>query len=89
MKPDVVFFGDNVPKLRTVHVSEEVSKSSAVLILGSSLSTFSAYRIILQCKEEKKPLAIVNIGKTRADNDVDLKISTKCGDILPEVYEKL
>ncbi|XP_041971661.1 NAD-dependent protein deacylase Sirt4 [Aricia agestis] len=85
LKPDIVFFGDNVPKPRVELVRSHVSKSDAVFVLGSSLTVYSSYRIILQAKEENKKVVILNIGPTRADELADLKISTKCGDVLMEI----
>ncbi|KAJ8975768.1 hypothetical protein NQ317_004818 [Molorchus minor] len=85
LKPDIIFFGDNVPKFRVDAVRTVVSESDALLVLGSSLSVFSGYRIILQAVEEKKNIAVVNIGPTRADKVVNLKISARCGDILPKI----
>lgn len=84
-----MFFGDNVPKQRVEQVRQAVTSSDAVFVLGSSLTVYSSYRIILQAKEEKKCVAILNIGPTRADDIVDIKISTKCGDILPELCNTL
>lgn len=89
LKPDIVFFGDNVPKQRVEQVRSEVSANDAVFVLGSSLTVYSSYRIILQAKEENKKVAILNIGQTRADNMVDIKVSTKCGDILPELSNSI
>ncbi|XP_026314244.1 NAD-dependent protein deacylase Sirt4 [Hyposmocoma kahamanoa] len=89
LKPDIVFFGDNVPKNRVEQVKKEVSRSDSVFILGSTLTVYSSYRIILQAKEEQKSIAVLNIGPTRADDIVDLKISTKCGDILPELCNSI
>lgn len=85
LKPDIVFFGDNVPRQRVEAVKSCVTNCDSVLVCGSSLTVFSSYRIILQAVEENKNIAIVNIGPTRADNLVQLKISAKCGDILPKV----
>lgn len=87
LKPDITFFGDNVPKTRVELVRENVTNSGAVLVLGSSLSVFSGYRIILQARDENKDVAIVNIGPTRADKLAFLKISARCGDILPRIFE--
>lgn len=89
LKPDIVFFGDNVPKERVEKVRSEVSESDAVFVLGSSLTVYSSYRIILQAKEEKKEVAILNIGPTRADNIVDIKISTKCSDVLTDLHKRV
>lgn len=86
LKPDIIFFGDNVPRERVQIVKDFVSKSDALLILGSSLTVFSSFRIVLQAVEENKKIAVVNIGPTRADNLINLKISAKCGDILPKIH---
>lgn len=85
LKPDIIFFGDNVPRERVGKIRDFVTQSDALLVLGSSLTVFSSFRIILQAVEEKKTIAIVNIGPTRADSLVGLKISAKCGDILHKV----
>lgn len=84
LKPDIVFFGDNVPRVVVENVRNIIEQSSSLLILGSSLSTFSGYRILLQALDAKKPITLVNIGKTRADNNVDLRIEGRCGYILPK-----
>ncbi|CAH4027820.1 NAD-dependent protein deacylase Sirt4-like [Pieris brassicae] len=89
LKPDIVFFGDNVPTERVKKVTEHVTKSDAVFVLGSSLTVYSSYRIILQAKDEGKKIAVLNIGPTRADNIVDIKVSTKCGDILSEICHQI
>ena len=62
-----------------------IINSDGILVLGSSLQVFSGYRIILQAKELGLPVAIVNIGSTRADHLADLKISAKCSDIMKEL----
>lgn len=84
LKPDIVFFGDNVPRYVVENVKNIVEQSSSLLILGTSLSTFSGYRIVLQALDAKKSIMLVNIGKTRADNDVHIKIEGRCGDVLPK-----
>lgn len=85
LKPDVIFFGDNVPKQRVDHVKSEVERCDSLLILGSSVSTFSAYRIVLQASKLSKPICIINIGDTRADHLAKLKIDTRCGQIIPNI----
>jgi len=85
LKPYVVFFGDNVPRERVERVRREVSGSDGVLVIGSSLYVFSGYRFVTQAKEEGIPVAILNIGKTRADHLADLKIDAKAGDVLTKL----
>lgn len=85
LKPDIVFFGGNVPLERVQFIKDLITASDSLLILGSSLSVFSGYRIVLQALEEGKKVGLVNIGPTRADDKVHLKISARCGDILPKI----
>jgi len=85
LKPNVVFFGDNVPLDRVSKVRKEVSESDAMLVVGSSLFVFSGFRFVTQAKELGIPIAVLNIGKTRADNLVDLKIEARAGDVLPKI----
>lgn len=82
LKPNIVFFGDNVPRARIEKVVRCIIDSDGVLVLGSSLTVFSGYRIVLQAKELGLPVAVVNIGETRADKIVDLKLNSKCSDVL-------
>jgi len=85
LKPDIIFFGDNVPHDKVQNVKANIESLDALLILGTSLSTLSAYRIVLQAFDAKKPIAIVNIGKTRVDDFVNLKIEGRCGDVLSQI----
>ncbi|XP_039310095.1 NAD-dependent protein deacylase Sirt4 isoform X2 [Solenopsis invicta] len=87
LKPDIVFFGDNVPHEKVQNVKANVESLDALLILGTSLSTFSAYRIVLQAVDAKKPIAIVNIGETRADKCINLKVEGRCGDVLSKIWQ--
>ena len=87
LKPDVIFFGDNVPKLRVQKVRDLVSDCDILLIIGSSLDVYSGYRIVLQAKEENKKVAILNIGPTRADKLADIKVSGRAGLVLSKVIE--
>lgn len=85
LKPDIVFFGDNVPRKRVEAVQNEVKLCDALLVLGTSLTVFSAYRIILQAAELHKAIAIVNIGETRGDKLASIKVNAKCGDVIPQL----
>ncbi|XP_008781611.2 NAD-dependent protein deacylase SRT2 [Phoenix dactylifera] len=87
LKPDVVFFGDNVPKERADKAMEAAKGCDAFLVLGSSLMTMSAFRLARAAKEAGVPTAIINIGETRADDFVSLKINARCGEILPRLLE--
>lgn len=67
-------------------VKNEVKVADSLLVLGTSLNTFSGYRIILQAVDAKKPIAIVSIGETRGDNHANIKIQGRCGEVLSKIY---
>nr|AUZ82951.1 sirtuin 4 [Brachionus koreanus] len=85
LKPEVIFFGDSIPKKIINLTSEKLLKCDGLLSVGSSLEVYSAYRIILQAKELKIPISILNIGTTRADQKADLKINTLCSKVLSKI----
>lgn len=78
-----MFFGDNIPKKHVQKVNSFVEDCDSLLVMGSSLFVYSGYRIILETKSFNKPVAVVNIGPTRADDCVDIKIEARFGEILP------
>ncbi|XP_050537208.1 NAD-dependent protein deacylase Sirt4 [Daktulosphaira vitifoliae] len=87
--PQIVFFGDNIPKKQILKVNDLIEDCDSLLVIGSSLFVYSGYRIVLEIKSYKKPIAIINIGPTRADDDADIKVEAKFGDILPLISKKL
>ena len=89
LKPDVVFFGENVPKARVADCHAALADSDGVLVVGSSLMVFSGYRFCLAAAEMGKPVALVNRGKTRADDLAQVKVEGDCGDILHDLLQKL
>lgn len=86
LKPEIVFFGDSVPKSSAEKLANWICNSDALLILGSSLKVYSGYRILLHCYDMGTPIAIVNIGAARGEEKAQLKISAKCGDIIPKLF---
>ena len=87
IKPDVVFFGESVPKERVAAANEATDRADALLVVGSSLMVFSGYRFARRAAESGKPLAIVNRGRTRADDIATLKIDADCEDVLVRVSD--
>lgn len=85
LKPDVVLFGENVPRQRVAEASAAVQRSDGLLILGSSLMVFSGFRFARQARELGKPIAIINQGVTRADDMATIKIAADCEDVLSAV----
>ena len=80
LKPDVVFFGDSVPKQRVELINERLDESDACLVVGSSLETYSSYRHIQRGRDLRLPLLILNIGRTRADHLASVKITGRSGE---------
>ena len=68
LKPDVVFFGENVPKARVEHCFAQVESASALLVLGSSLTVMSGFRFARRAAALGIDIAIINQGETRADD---------------------
>lgn len=82
VKPDVVMFGENVPRDRVQDATAAIRQADALLVVGSSLMLFSGYRFARQAAGEGKPIAVVNMGHTRADDIATLKVEADCGDVL-------
>ena len=85
IKPDVVMFGESVPKNRVEDAMSTVDRTDALLIAGSSLMVFSGFRFARRAHETGKPIAIVNRGKTRADDLATVKVEADCGDVLSQL----
>jgi NAD-dependent SIR2 family protein deacetylase len=82
LKPDVVFFGESVPKDRVGRAMAAVERADAMLVVGSSLMVYSGYRFAKAMAELGKPIAAVNLGTTRADHLLSLKVAEPCADAL-------
>ncbi|MGN2243303.1 NAD-dependent protein deacetylase [Frateuria sp. GZRR33] len=82
LKPDVVFFGENVPRERVMLAMAALEAADAVLVVGSSLMVFSGYRFVHAAARAGKPVAAVNLGRTRADPLLSLKVEQPCAQAL-------
>ena len=71
LKPDVVFFGENVPRDRVDAAFRHLDEADAMLIVGSSLMVYSGFRFVQRAASLGKPVAAVNLGRTRADGLLD------------------
>jgi NAD-dependent SIR2 family protein deacetylase len=74
LKPDVVFFGENVPKHRVERCYALVESAGCLLVLGSSLTVMSGYRFVRHARRLGIPVVIVNRGPTRGDGDATVKL---------------
>lgn len=78
LKPDVVFFGENVPRARIEAAAQALRRADAMLVVGSSLMVYSGYRFARMAYEAGLPLAILTRGVTRADGMATLKLHADC-----------
>jgi NAD-dependent SIR2 family protein deacetylase len=74
LKPDVVFFGEAVPRERVDAAVRHLEQADAMLIVGSSLMVYSGFRFAQMAADAGKPIAAVNLGRTRADGLLALKV---------------
>ena len=84
LKPDVVFFGENVPGERYEAARAALAEADALLVAGSSLMVYSGFRFVRQAHEAGLPIAIVNRGRTRGDDLAELKVEGDVGPVLTD-----
>lgn len=89
LKPDIVYFGENVPKDRVVLAYSMVDEAEALLVAGSSLTVFSGYRFVRHAAARGIPIAIVNRGPTRGDDLAAVKFDGGCSAVLTVLAEEL
>jgi NAD-dependent SIR2 family protein deacetylase len=82
LKPDVVFFGESVPRDRVERAMAGLARADAMLVVGSSLMVYSGYRFAQVAATSGKPIAAVNLGRTRADHLLALKLALPCAEAL-------
>ncbi|ONI82989.1 NAD-dependent protein deacetylase 1 [Actinosynnema sp. ALI-1.44] len=79
LKPDVVFFGENVPRDRVEQCYRMVDEAKALVVLGSSLTVMSGLRFVRYAAKSGKPVAIVNRGRTRGDEYAGIRVDLPLG----------
>ncbi len=89
LKPDVVFFGETVPRPRVDECFAMVDEAQALLVLGSSLKVMSGFRFVLHARKLSTPVAIVNQGETRGDTYCDIRIDAPLGVVVPALHHAL
>ena len=82
LKPDVVFFGENVPRARVDAAMERLAQADGMLVVGSSLMVYSGLRFVHAAVRAQIPVAAVNLGRTRADDLLRFRMAAPCGDAL-------
>lgn len=88
LKPDVVFFGESVPRDRVATVRDALAQADAVLVAGSSLMVYSGYRFVEEAVAAGKPVVAVNRGRTRADPVFTLKVEEDVGKALEVLVDE-
>lgn len=89
LKPDIVYFGDSVPKDRVQQAYALVDEADALLVAGSSLTVYSGYRFVRHAAAAGKAVAIINRGTTRGDDLATVKIDSGCSEILALLASEL
>ncbi|MET0982660.1 MAG: NAD-dependent protein deacetylase [Telluria sp.] len=89
LMPDVIFFGDHLPAARTALALARMEAADALLVVGSSLMVYSGFRFCRLAAAAGKPIAAVNLGRTRADDLLSLKIEESAERLLPQVAHML
>lgn len=89
LKPDVVFFGENVAQDTAAKAMAAVEQAEGLLVVGSSLMAYSAFRLCKAMVEQGKPVIAINLGKTRGDELLRVKIEASCERLLPLLVERL
>ena len=89
LKPDVVFFGENVAQDTAAKAMAAVEQAEGLLVVGSSLMAYSAFRLCKAMVEQGKPVIAINLGKTRGDELLRVKIEASCECLLPLLVERL
>jgi NAD-dependent SIR2 family protein deacetylase len=89
LKPDIVYFGESVPKDVVHQAFSRVEDAEALLVAGSSLTVFSGYRFVRHAAALGIPVAIVNRGPTRGDDLATVKVDGGCSELLTLLSEEL
>jgi NAD-dependent SIR2 family protein deacetylase len=82
LKPDVVFFGESVPRDRVDQAYALVDAVEVLVVLGSSLTVMSGLRFVRHQAKFGRPVVIINRGITRGDDLATLKIDSGCAETL-------
>jgi NAD-dependent SIR2 family protein deacetylase len=85
LKPDVVFFGENVPRPRLDEAWRVFEDGDVLLVVGSSLTVYSGRRFVYRAGEIGMPIGLMNVGPTRADDVAVVKVEAPLGAALPAV----
>lgn len=89
LKPDVVFFGESVPKPKVEHCFALVGAARSLVVLGSSLAVMSGYRFVRRAAALGIPVALVTASPTRGDAEATVRLHTPLGETLTRLADEL
>lgn len=101
LKPAVVMFGESIASDTKIGAEEAINNAGRILVVGSSLATYSAWRLVKQAKEQNMPIGVLNLGGVRGeekfyvdikpdnDGDMGVRCSERADEVLPKVTENL
>jgi NAD-dependent SIR2 family protein deacetylase len=89
LKPDVVFFGDNVPPPTVEAAFAMLEQGDALLVVGSSLAIYSGFRFLQRAVDRHMPIGLINIGECRGTELMDVRVEARAGEVLPRLAAAL
>ncbi|KAF9477605.1 DHS-like NAD/FAD-binding domain-containing protein [Pholiota conissans] len=89
-KPQVIFFGESIPQSVKEKSFQDVEKCDRLLLMGTTLATYSAFRLLKHAVEQKKPVMLLNVGPTRADGMPSVeKIDIPSGAVMSDAVKAI
>lgn len=88
LKPNLIFFGENVSKDQVEKIMQIVKQSDGLILAGTSVSVYSSFRFARVAHDLNIPIAIINIGETRADELSFLKIEALCSQVFDQIAKE-
>ncbi|MFK7845243.1 MAG: NAD-dependent protein deacetylase [Rhodothermales bacterium] len=85
LKPNVVFFGENVPQPRVDTAWRFLDEAEMLLVVGSSLAVYSGYRFVIKADKQSKPVAMINLGESRGDKHAKINLQGSAGVLMTEL----
>ncbi|AWB80982.1 NAD-dependent protein deacetylase [Corynebacterium yudongzhengii] len=89
LKPDVVYFGESVPRARRAAGEEMLAAASSLVVVGSSLAVMSGYRFVIDARRQGKEVAVINGGPGRGDHKATTLWRTGVGEAFDQVLDAL
>lgn len=89
LRPDIVFFGEFIPRARFAAAEGMIAAAEAIVVAGTSLTVNSPVRLLDRARKRHLPIIIINRGVTKWDSHANLKIDAGTSDVLPLLASSL